>query len=66
MSDRKGYQGTGGQADLNNHANQLNPNHSEFRGGSTSYGGSGTQADLSNHANQLNPNNPEFGGGSKK
>ena len=65
MSDR-GYSGTGDRADLNNHANQLNPNHSEFRGGSSSYGGSGTQADLNNHANQLNPNNPEFGGGSKK
>ena len=66
MSDQKGYQGTGGQADRDNHANQLNPNHSEFRGGSTSYGGDGTQADRDNHADQLNPNNKEFGGGSKK
>ncbi len=30
MSLRKDYEYT--QADLNNHANQLNPNHSEYQG----------------------------------
>ena len=65
MSDKSGYSGTGDRADLNNHSNQLNPTHSEFRGGTTSYSGTGTQADLNNHANQLNPNNPEHGGGKK-
>ena len=72
MSSSRGYSGTGDRADLNNHSNQLNPNHPEYRGGSTSYPGTGTKADLDNHANQLNPNNPRYqgsgggGGGSKK
>lgn len=69
MSGR-GYTGTGDRADLNNHSNQLNPNHSEYRGGSTNYSGSGTRADLNNHANQKNPNNSRYqargGGGRKK
>ena len=26
------YDGKGGKADLNNHSNQLNSNHSEYRG----------------------------------
>ena len=66
MSDKSGYSGTGDKADLNNHANQLNPNHPEHKGGTTSYTGTGTQADLDNRADQLNPNNQEYGGGKKK
>ena len=66
MSGRGGYSGTGDSADLNNHANQLNPTHSEYRGGTTSYTGTGTRADLNNHANQLNPNNSSYGGGKRK
>jgi hypothetical protein len=33
----------------NNHANQMNPNHSQYRGGD-------------NRANQKNPNNAEYKG----
>ena len=68
-SGRRGYSGTGDKADLDNHANQLNPNHSEYRGGATKYTGTGDKADLDNHSNQMNPNNPKYqgsGGGSKK
>ena len=63
MSSDKGYSGTGDRADLNNHANQCNPNHSEYRGHTSGYSGSGTRADLNNHANQMNPNNSRYGGG---
>ena len=63
MSSSGGYSGTGTKPDLDNHSNQLNPNHSEYRGGSTNYSGSGTRADLNNHANQMNPNNSRYGGG---
>ena len=66
MSGRGRYSGTGDKPDLNNHANQLNPNHSEYRGGTTSYTGTGTRADLNNHANQLNPNNFRYAGGKRK
>ena len=37
-------------ANANNHANQLNPNNSQYKGGS-------------NHANQCNPNNALCKGG---
>ena len=65
MSSTKGYTGTGDKADLNNHANQLNPNNSAFGGGTTKYTGTGTKSDLGNHSNQLNPNNQRFAGGSR-
>lgn len=38
------------QAQLDHHANQLNPNSDAFH------------AAMDNHANQLNPNNPAFHG----
>ena len=58
MSDKGGkYTGTGTKADLDNHANQCNPNYKEYRGYTSGYSGTGTKADLDNHANQLNPNN---------
>ena len=67
------YQGTGDRPDLNNHANQLNPNNVQFGGGvrpagsgaqsAGGYQGTGDRPDLNNHANQLNPNNGQFGGG---
>ena len=62
MSDTgaKKYTGTGTKADLDNHANQCNPNHSEYQGHKSGYSGAGTQPDLDNHANQLNPNNERF------
>ena len=76
MSGR--YTGTGTKPDLDNHANQLNPNNAEYGGGTTSYTGTGTKAksgggtpaytgtgtkaDLDNHANQLNPNHSEYKG----
>ena len=63
MSSGRGYSGTGDKPDLDNHSNQLNPNHPEYRGGTTKYTGTGTKADLDNHANQLNPNNPRYQGG---
>jgi len=31
---QSGYHGSGSKADLNNHANQLNPNHGQFKAGS--------------------------------
>jgi hypothetical protein len=50
----------GDQADLDNHADQLNPNNEE-------YAGSGNDDDHDydndNHADQLNPNNDEYQGG---
>ena len=54
------YPGTGTKADLDNHANQCNPNHEEYKGHEKKYSGEGTKADLDNHANQLNPDNPKF------
>ena len=61
MSDRGGkYTGTGTKADLDNHANQCNPNHSQYRDHTSGYSGTGTKADLDNHANQLNPNNERY------
>ena len=60
MSSKGGYSGTGTKADLDNHSNQCNPNHSEYKGHQPGYSGTGTKADLDNHANQLNPNNPGF------
>lgn len=60
MSDKKGYQGTGTKADLGNHANQCNPNHSECKGHTSKYQGSGGQPDRDNHANQGNPNNSSY------
>ena len=41
------------KADLDNHSNQGNPNHSSYTSG---YSRAGTTADLNNHSNQLNPN----------
>ena len=50
----------GAQAALNNHANQCNPNNSNYQGHTSSYTGTGTPADLNNHANQGNPNSDAF------
>ncbi len=55
-----GYSGTGSKADLNNHSNQCNPNHSQFKGYSSGYSGTGTKPDLNNHSSQLNPNNSKY------
>ena len=57
-----GYTGTGTKADLDNHANQCNPNNSEYKGHEKGYSGTGTKVDLDNHAHQLNPNNSEYKG----
>ncbi len=61
------YSGTGDKADLDNHANQCNPNHEEYRGHQSGYTGTGTQDDLDNHADQLNPTSDKYQekGGSK-
>lgn len=62
------------QQDLDNHANQMNPNNDAYwssrgedgrpdgwdEGSADDKGGSPSQADLDNHANQLNPNNDEY------
>ena len=61
---RMSYQGTGDRPDLNNHSNQLNPNHPQFGGGaqrpagSSSYQGAGDRADVTN--------NPQHGGGAQR
>ena len=51
------------QADLDNHANQCNPNNNAYydskgisRDDYSDVGTSYSQADLDNHANQCNPN----------
>ncbi len=44
------------QADLDNHANQLNPNNDEYAGNDDH------DYDNDNHSNQLNPNNDEYAG----
>ena len=56
----KEYSGTGTKADKDNHANQCNPNNSEYRGYSKSYSGSGTKSDLDNHSNQMNSKSSAF------
>lgn len=66
MSSGGGYSGTGTQADLDNHANQCNPNNSEYKGHTPSYPGTATKADLNNHANQLNPNHSSYSSSRKK
>ena len=48
------------KADLDNHANQCNPNNPNYQGHTSGYSGTATKADLDNHANQLNPNNSKF------
>ena len=45
------------KAAKDNHANQCNPNHAEFRGHPQGYQGKGNKADLDNHARQLNLQN---------
>ncbi len=56
------YSGKGDKADLDNHANQDNPNNAEYKGHASKYSGKGDKADLDNHANQRNPNNSEYKG----
>jgi hypothetical protein len=47
------------QADLDNHANQCNPNNDAYQGDDHDDDGY-SQADLDNHANQCNPNNDAY------
>ena len=56
-----GYSGIGDKADLDNHANQCNPNNPNYEGHTKGYSGDGSQADRDNHSNQLNPNNERYG-----
>jgi hypothetical protein len=51
------YTGKGDKPDLNNHANQCNPNNS---GHTPGYPGTGTKADVDNHSNQQNPNHSSY------
>ena len=60
MSSGGKYSGTGIKPDLDNHGNQCNPNHEEYKGHQKGYSGTGSKADLDNHADQLNPNNPKY------
>ena len=48
------------QDDLDNHADQLNPNNDEYAGNNNSKSDHDYNND--NHANQLNPNNDEYRG----
>lgn len=51
------------QDDLDNHADQLNPNNDEYAGKDEDRNDSNTHDyDNDNHSNQLNPNNPEYRG----
>jgi len=54
------------QANLDNHADQCNPNNERYQGHKSGYPGTGDKPDRDNHANQLNPNHQEFGGGQNK
>lgn len=55
-----------GQEDLDNHADQMNPNNDAYTGrDADDYDGDEedyeyTQDDLDNHADQMNPNNDEY------
>ena len=57
---KDGYEPT--QADLDNHANQLNPNNDLYQGDDDGDDDEQkrSQADLDNHANQLNQNNEAY------
>jgi hypothetical protein len=49
--------------ELDNHANQMNPNNDEYSGDDDDYGEEGyeySQDELDNHADQMNPNNDEY------
>lgn len=61
MSSR-GYSGTGDKADLDNHADQCNPNSSKYQGYTSGYKGKGDKADLDNHSRQLNPQDSKYNG----
>jgi hypothetical protein len=50
------------QADLDNHANQLNPNNDEYAGDDDVSQDKFHDYDNDNHSNQMNPNNPEYRG----
>ncbi len=54
------YPGIGDKADLDNHANQCNPNNPNYEGRPKGYPGDGSKADLDNRSNQLNPNNERY------
>ena len=47
------------QRQVDNHANQMNPNNARYEGGSRSTSHL-SQADHNNRANQLNPNNDTY------
>ena len=55
------------QADLDNHADQMNPNNDEYGGGRDDDDDDDddehSQDDLDNHADQMNPNNDEYDDG---
>jgi len=51
------------QADLDNHANQLNPNNDEYDGDDDRHDNNEHDYDNDNHSNQSNPNNDEYRGG---
>lgn len=51
--------------DMDNHANQLNPNNENYQGGDDRCDDEDyeySQADLDNRSNQLNPNHDEYRG----
>ncbi|MBK9794687.1 MAG: hypothetical protein IPP60_16715 [Sphingobacteriales bacterium] len=50
------------KADLDNHANQLNPNNDNYNGKDDDRDNSSHDYDNDNHSNQLNPNNDEYRG----
>lgn len=52
--------------DMDNRANQCNPNHAlSGPGHSAGYGGDRSASNMNNHANQCNPNNAQYGGGNR-
>ena len=51
------------KAAKDNHANQINPNNSNFQQGKPAYTGDRGQSTLDNKANQGNPNHPNYSKG---
>ncbi|KAJ3658590.1 hypothetical protein Zmor_010320 [Zophobas morio] len=48
------------KAGADNRANQLNPNHPSYMGGTVTHGYNDQKCYRDNRANQLNPNNPAY------
>ncbi len=60
MSSGEKYSGTGDKADLDNHADQDNPNNEKYQGHDRHYDGKGDKPDLNNHSRLKNPQDVRY------